>query len=392
MNCPRILLLCSDAGFGHRSAAQAIAAAIEDNYAGQCQVEIVNPLNARRAPGILRRTESEYDDLVRNWPELYRLGYQANEMLVTSTLLESLLTVLLYEAMRLLLNQYDPHVIITTYPFYQPPLWAYFSLKNRQIPTITVITDLADVHRLWFHRLADYCVAPTPAVAELAVSYGIEPSKIKVWGIPIHPQFAHKPADRHALRQQLGWQPDRMTVLAVGSKRVSKLPGFLRPLNHSGLPIQLAVVAGGDEEMFQELRTTKWHLPTHVYNFVDNMAELMHAADGVICKAGGLTVTESLACGLPMLLIDAIPGQETGNAEYAMRVGAADLVRKPILLLETVFHWLMDDAALWQQRAANARRVGQPHAAYHVADLAYELASQGPYRRRNFRVSRAAPG
>jgi len=387
---PRILILSSDAGFGHRSAAQAIAAALEEKYAGQCLVEVVNPLNERRVPGILRRSQAEYDDLVRNWPELYRLGYEANDRAVTSTLLESSLTILLYEAMRLLLNQYKPDAIITTYPFYQPPLWACFSLKNWQIPTITVITDLAEVHRLWFHRVADYFIVPTPDVAELAAEQGIAAHKVKVLGIPIHPRFAQKPADRRALRQLLGWQPEMTTVLAVGSKRVSKLPDFLRPLNHSALSIQLAIVAGGDDEMFQELQATEWHLPVHLYNFVNNMPELMHAADCVICKAGGLTITESLACGLPMLLMDVIAGQETGNAAYALREGASALVRKPILLLETLFHWLLEDQALLHQYAMNAQRLGRPQAAHEVADLAWQLACRGPYRRHHFRIPAVA--
>jgi hypothetical protein len=72
-----------------------------------------------------------------------------------------------------------------------------------------------------------------------------------------------------------------------------------------------------------------------------------------------------------------------------MGAGAAALARKPVLLLETLFHWLMEDKALLRQCAGNAQKLGQPQAAYAVADLAWQLAGRGPYRRRHFRASQA---
>lgn len=377
----RILVLSSDAGFGHRRAAEAVTAALEERYGQNCSVAIVNPLNERRVPGLLRRTQEGYDRIIRDWPELYRLGYEANERAITSVLVESSLAVFLYEGMRLLLGNYKPDAIVVTFPLYQPPLYAYFSLKNRQIPTVTVVTDLVSVPRMWFHRVADAFVVPTEALAALARKHSIKANRIKVVGIPVHPQFAHKPANRAELRHSLGWQPDLTTVLAIGSKRVERLAHFLRPLNHSGLPFQLAVIAGGDDDLHQELQATNWHQPTHVYNYVDNMSTLMHASDCVICKAGGLTVTESLACGLPMLLVGAIPGQETGNAQFVIESGAGELVEKPLLLLETLYHWLMADGRLLRERAQNARALSRPQAAYDIADLVWQAAERGPYRK-----------
>ena len=78
-----------------------------------------------------------------------------------------------------------------------------------------------------------------------------------------------------------------------------------------------------------------WHIPVKIFNFVENMPTLMHASDIMLCKAGGLIVTESLACGLPMILIDVIPGQETGNAEYVMAYGAGDMSETPVTTSRT---------------------------------------------------------
>jgi UDP-N-acetylglucosamine:LPS N-acetylglucosamine transferase len=80
----------------------------------------------------------------------------------------------------------------------------------------------------------------------------------------------------------------------------------------------MIVVAGGDDDQYMRYQQSEWHVPTRIYNFVDNMPQFMHAADGIICKAGGLIVTESLACGLPLLLVDVLPGQEEGNADLVV--------------------------------------------------------------------------
>jgi 1,2-diacylglycerol 3-beta-galactosyltransferase len=149
-------------------------------------------------------------------------------------------------------------------------------------------------------------------------------------------------------------------------------------LNHSGLPVQLIVATGGDDERFEELQKTEWHRPAHVYNFIKNMPTMMRAADAIVCKAGGLTVTEALACGLPLMLTDVIPGQETGNAEYVVNGGAGEMIDAPLQTLETVCHWLMNDGALLKERSANATKLGCPHAAYDIVERAWTLMQRGP--------------
>ena len=378
MDAKRILILTADAGFGHRSAANAIAAALQELYAGRCVFEILNPLDDRRVPSVLRRQITDYDKIVQQMPDLYRFGYQASDSSVPSAIVESALIVMLYEVMRDLLRRHQPDAIITTYPLYQAPLSAVYTINRWTIPLLTVITDLATVHRLWFHANADVCLAPTPAVRGLALEAGLAPDKIQITGIPVHPRLSKGERDPAVLRAELGWRPDLSTVLAVGSKRVKHLPEALRALNHSGLPLQLVVVAGGDEALYRRLQDTGWHLPAYLYNFVEDMPTFMQAADCILCKAGGLIVTESLACGLPLLLVDVLPGQEAGNASYVIDGGAGELADEPLDALEVMCHWLERDGELLSQRARNARRLGRPYAAYDVAKLAWIAAQRGP--------------
>ena len=376
-----VLILTADAGFGHRSAANAIAAALQELHGRDCTFKIVNPLDDERAPTMLRNSQSDYDRIARDLPGLYRFGYDLSDESITSRLMENALRTLLYPVLREIMLDQQPDVIISTYPLYQAALGAVFAISKTFVPLITVVTDLATIHQIWFSDDADVTIVPTPMVRELAIGAGLPPEKIQVIGIPVHPRIVQETRTQSALRAELGWDQDRTTILAVGSKRVEHLEPILNVLNHSGWPIQLVMAAGGDEAQYNELLKADWHVPVHIYNFVKNMPTLMRAADIIICKAGGLIVTESLAAGLPLLLTDVIPGQETGNANYVVNGGAGELIEEPLQALETLSHWLQADGQLLKERVANAIQLGRPRAAYDIADLAWQAAQRGPVKK-----------
>jgi 1,2-diacylglycerol 3-beta-galactosyltransferase len=370
-----ILILTADFGYGHRSAANAIAEALHETHGQECTVEIINPLDDPRAPAFFQENQNDYDKLVREMPDLYKLGYQVSESRLVGSLVNSTFTITLFNVLREIIRQKQPDVIVCTYPFYQGILSAAFALEKRHIPLLTVVTDLETVSSVWFHPAANLCLVPTQTVYDLAIEAGLPPENVKITGIPVRPDLVNGIQDQASRKLSLGWRPDLFTLLAIGSKRIENLYDALRVLNHSGLPLQLVVVAGGDDELYQRFQETKWHVETHCYNFVAGMGFFMRAADCILSKAGGLTVSEALACGLPLILVDVIPGQETGNANHVVSGNAGVLARNPIEVLETVCHWLEKDRRLYFQQAQNARRLGHPRAAFDVADLAWAAAS-----------------
>ncbi len=370
----RILILTADAGFGHRSAANAIQEALLRRYSETVRVEIINPLDDPRAPLVLRDAQADYDKWVRKAPELYKFGYDVSDRSVPLAIAESALAIGMFELMRDLLRTHRPDVLVTTYPLYQPALTGVLTTFKAKIPLITVVTDLATVHRLWFNNHVDSLLVPTEMVRDLAIESGIDPARIQITGIPIDPEIAEDDRSRKQIRKELGWRDDLFTILAVGSKRVEGLVEALNVVNHFGQPLQLAVVTGRDDELFTELNQVDWHIPVHLYEFITNMPQLMRATDLMICKAGGLIVTESLACSLPMMLVNVIPGQETGNAEYVVSNGAGVLTESPVAVLETLAHFMAGDQAVLKQASEAAKRLGRPQAAFDAAAIVWEAA------------------
>jgi 1,2-diacylglycerol 3-beta-galactosyltransferase len=373
----RIIVLTADAGFGHRSAATATAAALQDLYGDRCTVEVLNPLDDKRTPAFLRETQTEYDKFVRRMPEFYRLNYQLSDSPVPAAVLERALIVILFRVMRSILKDYDPAVVVSTHPFFLAPMNAYITVRKLRIPYLTVITDLTNIHRLWFSPGADLTLLPTQEAYEQGVASGFPSDRMQVTGIPVNPVFSKETRSKDELRAELGWAMGMPTALVAGSKRVKNLMSVLHVINHSGLPIQLVLVAGGDDELFAQFKATEWHTTAHIYNFVTTMPQFMLASDLIISKAGGLIVTEALASGLPLLLVDVTPGQEEGNAAYVVDHGAGELAETPAGALEILFHWLDRDGKLLAERASISASLGRPQAAYQVARLAWEAAERG---------------
>jgi 1,2-diacylglycerol 3-beta-galactosyltransferase len=377
----RILILTADAGFGHRSAAKALAAALDESRGEDCVYEVVNALDGEKTPAWLRGTQSDYDRIAREAAELYKFTYDVSDTALMSRIMENALRVLLYRTMRDIVLGFRPDAVISTYPLYQAPLNALYTIRRSFVPTICVVTDLATVHQVWFTGEPDLFVVPTEIVRSIALGAGVPSGAVEVIGIPVHPRIAGEKRGREELRARLGLRPGLATLLAVGSKRVGNLEPTLDLLNHSALPLQLAIVAGGDDALFERLGSRDWHLPAKLFNFVDDMPVLMRASDFVVAKAGGLIVTESLASGLPLLFVDMIPGQETGNADYVVSGGAGAISRDPASALETVYHWLADGGRVLGERAAAAKALGRPRAAFDIVDRAWALAESGPARR-----------
>ena len=369
----RILVLTADAGFGHRSAANAIVEAINDQYGEDTECKIINPIDDPRVPAIIRKPQIEYDQTIQNHPELYYLSYQISDSQPASAVVKNVISQLMAQVFRDMLIKYQPDVIISTYLLYNMALRRAMTANGMNIPFLSVITDLANVHNLWFQPGPDKYFVASDDVRNQAVQHGIPPENLIVTGLPVDHRIANEKRSKPEIRRALGWDPLLTTILAVSSKRVKDFTSKLQAIESCAYPIQLIVVAGGDTALYDQVRSRKCHIPTHTYNFVDNLPEMLLAADILATKAGGLIVSEGLACALPIILIDFIVGQETGNVDYVCKHAAGVEASTPEAIGQTLSQWLENDQKLLKQFTSNARQIGRPLAAYQIAQEARNI-------------------
>jgi len=369
-----ILILTADAGMGHRSAAEAIKAALVELYADRCQVDVMNPLDEADAPDIIRQIEQGYDEIVVKDQVLYSLAYHALDMPVVSDLTRAVATRLLNDVIFRLVEQGRYDVIVTTYPTYARPVANALMEVERDVPVAVVITDLTDVARLWFCRSATMHFVPTNEIRKQAYKNEIPATRVRVTGLPVHPRIAGETPPPDMLRETLGWEKDLPTGLIVASARTKQMATISRFLDRSGLNLQLAVVCGGAQDMYEHLLHADWQSVVHVYNWIDNMPQLLKASDFLVTKAGGLVVSEALACGLPLIITEALPGQEAGNVRYVVDNGAGVWAPGAAEVMVTVHDWLQSDPEKFAQVRANAQSLGKPRAAFNIAEAIWGLA------------------
>jgi len=372
----KILILTGDAGLGHRSAAEALEKAFNKRYSDQCEVTVHNPLNHPDIPDVIRQSQSDYDEIVKAIPELYRLSYEVSDSELPVSLMEEGFTLMLLDVMRQIMDERQPEIILTTYPIYAAPLSALQDSGELEAPTISTVTDLVTVHHVWFNKGLTRLTVPTEVVRQKALEAGLQPEQVVLTGIPVDPDIHNlKQRETPTVRKALGWAAETTTLLVAGSPRVVSLMDIMAAIDSSNLQIQFVLVAGGNEGLFNQFQNTNWKHPAKVYDFVDTMPKFMRASDLIMSKAGGLIVTESLASGLPLMLVHMLPGQERGNVDYVQDHDAGAYCETPEDVLETINHWLANDRQRLQELAANSATAGKANAAFEIAQMAWDLVA-----------------
>lgn len=191
----------------------------------------------------------------------------------------------------------------------------------------SVVTDF-EAHALWMEPGVDlYCVAQEQTRAGL-IARGIAAEQVIATGIPIAARFS-RPVDAGAVRMALGLRDDLPVLLVLsGGFGMGPVREILDALDRVKRRVQIVVVCGRNEDLRRDLAVRSPVHPTHVLGFVSNMQELMTVSALVLTKPGGLTSSEALALGRPLLLLNPIPGQEAANADYLLEQGAAVKVNR----------------------------------------------------------------
>ncbi|MFZ3070669.1 MAG: glycosyltransferase [Anaerolineaceae bacterium] len=370
----RFLILTSDSGFGHRSAAKSVLKALEVQYPDQVECLIINPILETDLPKFMKQIDTGYDKRIKSSPQFYRFTYEISDSRPVSEVLEGALTLALQKNIRQLIGDVQPDAILSTNQMFNSPTGAVLKDLDKPIPFFTAVTDMADVHSLWFGNAPDRFFVASDWVKIKAVENGIPERKITISGIPVDPEFMMHSQQVGLLREKLGLKPGVTTILFVGSVRVDNIKENLEALEKVACPIQVVVITGGDHDLFTQLSGIEFGFPLYLQDFVTNMPEWMLASDVLITKAGGLILSEGLAAGLPIVIIDYLPGQEEGNVRFVLGHQAGSWVQNPEELTSTLDYWLCDGQKRLRMVACNARDLGHPDSALTIASALWDAS------------------
>lgn len=364
----RILVLSASVGAGHLRAAEAVAAACRILHPA-AEVRDVDVLTLTPAP-FRRMYGKGYLDLVNHAPELLGILYQGTDRPPKSPAADRLkLAIERLNTRRLveLVRDFAPDVIGHTH-FLPAAIVAHERRKRRvRAPHAVVVTDY-EVHRWWLcPGVARYFVAREENRVHLE-ALGEPADAMRVTGIPVLPVFAEEP-DRAALRARHGVADGGPLLLVLaGGFGVGPVEAIVKSLWAHARGARIVIVAGRNEALRERLSrlAARAPVPTTVLGFTREMHDWMALADLAVTKPGGLTTAEALARGLPLVVVNPIPGQETRNATMLYEAGAAISGENPYTVGFRVGRLLESRERLAAMREA-ARRLGRPRAAFEVA-------------------------
>lgn len=385
----RILLLISDTGGGHRSAANAIVAALDQVRFGphgeplriEHRIEDV----ASHCSFPLSQLGPAYSAALRFAPPIYGALYHATNGKKRFRNVVRFCEPLYRSRLRGLFLSYRPDVIVSVHPLLNhAALRARADAGLTKVPVITVITDLGRVHEGWLVPEVDAVVVPAREVYARALQRGIPKERIYHLGHPVHPKFEDVSETKQQLRVGLGLPADKtVALLMAGGEGGGKLLPTTLALAKSKLPLHLVVVTGRNaalrlklEELAQTLAT-----PLTVLGYCDNVPELMRASDLLVTKAGPGTIAEASLAEVPVVVYDFIPGQERGNLDYVRTNGigvvaltTADVVRS----VRRIVANLERLQSMRDRQASVAPRGSSKRIAELIANISFGKLSDAP--------------
>lgn len=364
----KILILHASAGAGHRRAAEALS----DAFAAAGAEPVVRDILDFTPPVFRKTYAAGYLNMVRAAPELWGYVYGVTDrncrrpwerrLRLTFNRLNTILFSRFY-------RKTAPDAVVCTHFMPLELLGAQLRKVVDPAPLFGVVTDFA-VHSLWVADGVDaYAVASDESGRQL-IRRGVPAGDVHVTGIPVAREFS-RTGGGGVGRLRLGLAPDKPVILVLcGGFGVGPAEDILKAFMKHPFDAQLVLVAGNNRPLERSLRrlAADGSMACFVFGFVSRLHELVSVADVVVSKPGGLTASEVLAAGRPLVITDPIPGQEQRNGEWLLEKGAAVRLMEPGDAPDKIAGLLADPVRMEALQQA-ALRAAHPEAAAFIAGL-----------------------
>ncbi|MBD2481885.1 glycosyltransferase [Planktothrix sp. FACHB-1365] len=365
-----ILILYSSLGAGHNSAAKALNQAF--SHFTDVTVTVEDALDY--ASSIYRNAvTSIYKQLSEKAPQIYRAYYEGTDLEDLERSLElNIVTAKLervfFRKLRHFIEKVNPDAIVCVQQIPSRLLQLLEEEERISKPHYVVITDVI-AHSSWINKEVDGYYLPNDLTADFMIKRGVDPGILHVTGIPIKLEIL-EPKSQVEMRERHDLPTNKPVVTIFGGglhyKRVRLMVSQLMDNLKTGT---LIVAAGRNEQLLDslaELDSTP-DIELRKLGLIDYVDDLAVASDLVITKAGGLIVSEVLARGTPMIIVDPFPGQEEWNADLIVAAGAGVQLRLPEMVAPCVKFLLNHSERLSQMQTA-ALELGEPRAALNIAE------------------------
>ena len=373
----KILILYAKYGGGHSAAANAIQNYIDNHYEN-VETNVVDCIEYINK-ALNKISTSTYKKITSATPRLWKKVYHNSERGILSKISNGsnkFMARKLYH----FVEEYSPDIIISTHMF-STQMISYLKRKNKiSCKLATILTDFAP-HDQWLVgcKYGDFFFVSNDKMKDTLINdFSISKNKVFATGIPLSEKFKES-FDKKKIFEEFGLNPEKKTILffgggefGLGKEKTVKILGSFIDYSKD---YQIVAIAGKNEKMkkeFEKLVEEKNAKDfVKVLPYTNKVPELMSISDLVVTKPGGLTSTESLASGLPMIIINPIPGQEEENAEFLENSGVAIWIRNAYDCDDIISEILSDPAKLHQMKV-NTKLLAKKNSTKDICKIIFD--------------------
>ncbi len=361
-----LLILTVNIGGGHNAAANALKNYIEkNNYdINTSVIDYIDYINH----GLSKLTAAAYEACTKKIPQLYRASYNVRNMIPKKNHKSKLIS---NTKSKKLIKEYAPNIVVCLHPFIVSEITDLKNKYNFNYDVFVLITDF-DFHEGWISPGVNKYIVSSNFMRLRLLGKGIPDFKIHTFGIPSSCSCTNKNSKIEA-RQKLDLEKNITTVLLVGgSFGAGKIQDILKNIIESALEVQIVVIAGKDAKLKNKLKeiSSCYDNPIRILGFTERIFLYMDAADILITKPGGLTITEAIIKQLPMIIVNPIPGQEEENAAFLLNKGLAVCANNKNISIH--LKDLLEDKERIEDMQIISKRYAKPNACLDFTNIVTE--------------------
>lgn len=274
-----------------------------------------------------------FNFITDRYANLYAKLYTFVESENTNELIFDSMNIIFKEKFYDIILEENPTLIISTHGF-PVNIIGHLKENNRiHIPYIAVITDF-DTHRAYINQNVDAYIVANEYTSRRLANNGISKDKIFSYGIPIKKDFLK------INKESVGKEKTFNILIMAGSLGLKSMDIVLENLVKLDGDYKITAVCGHNEKLKESLEE-KFEAyissrKVNFYGFTDDIPTLMAKSDLLITKPGGLTISEAMAEGLPMIIPYYIPVQEKKNLDFLLNENIAIYTPDMDNMLDTI--------------------------------------------------------
>lgn len=317
----KVLILSCNTGEGHNSAARALKShlmSIDIECTVTDTLSLVGKHTSQRISDFYI-----YSTKTSLFKHIYRIGETVSEVLENVKSPVYLWNKSYSSKLQKYISSHGFDAVICVHLFPAQAMTALRLSGKCRLPTIFVMTDYSWIPFL-DETVMDYYVIPHEHLIEEFTANGIPREKLRAYGIPVSENFFQsypKAVARKEIADYFGWDiPSRNNwfLVMTGSMGFGSVQEIIDETIRQSLDgTEIIIICGRNEDMLKRLKQDNRYFPNiHPVGYTDRIPLLMDACDVLFTKPGGISSTEAISKGIPMILTAPIPGYESRNAEF----------------------------------------------------------------------------